>query len=469
PDGTTKGVGGWIDELKVVEGPFTYEEVCNHARGTLVAVPWDYSGSLRALLQPFIDHETTAFPPTVVSGREAVHAALYGPAATLDPARSDFYICNIDYTTSQGISVHDPGDPEARSIRFAELAPEGEVLWNQYRPESSSNPFCLSCHHPEGKGALTLAALELDTSRGVAEDDPRRQPQQAPPFLLGHVPAGYFAPGKPDVPLNGGPKIDRWIHDGPYYHWTFDEGDGATVRNSAIGDPQAVSTAGTLHGAAFQPSLSRGHALEFDGGADGLGDDLDYVSIDHPVDVEGSELTLSAWMRLGVDGIPDPPDARCRNFHGDGKPCTIIAKSTGVTNLGVDWALRVFYRWDGSPPAWEAQLQVKVGATVHVVAATLVDLTTMDPNGFVPTDWHHLMARFDDGKVDIFLDGTVLASADLGPGSLPTDPTHEVTLGSKLTVGGSPILPFFGLIDDMRIYNRALLDGEVAALAASVP
>ncbi len=85
------------------------------------------------------------------------------------------------------------------------------------RPDSSDNDFCLSCHHEEGQGGLSIDALELDAAT-VAEHDLRRQPTQPPRRVFGNIPADWIPPGAgpggPSEALVAPPEgllIDPWV------------------------------------------------------------------------------------------------------------------------------------------------------------------------------------------------------------------------------------------------------------------
>lgn len=465
--GATKGAGGWIDDVKVVAGPFSPEEICNHARGTVVAVPHNYyppstSSPLRDLLAAFMAalDDNTLYPDSppylfYVSGRESIHKALHGQSAVVWPL-SDHYVCNVDYSQPSGISVDDPGDPEARSVRRRLLFPEGPIVWNQPRPPSLANQFCLSCHEATGKGGLSLAALAPEPET-AAFDDERRQPSQPPRQLFGLVPAHYVGVDEPAT-ATFDPIIDPWINDGPLYLWKLDEGAGAKVRNWVIGDvtqDPPPPDDGTISGAAFKPgahpSVSRGHALELDGIDD-------RVTIDSNLSIGGNALTLAAWLRHYRPGSSPPtPEEQCRIDSVDSS-CTLIAKS----GTALYWSLATYYHATISPPRWRAKLQLRLED--DTIAAIAVDL-----NGFTSGAWHHLAGTYGDGLLQIYLDGALVGTASVSDLKLGTSVAHPVTLGTQLDAAGSPVKPFWGRLDEVRIYDRRLRASEVLELAQTTP
>ncbi len=73
--------------------------------------------------------------------------------------------------------------------------------------------------------------------------------------------------------------------------------------------------------------------------------------------------------------------------------------------------------------------------------------------------WHHLAIRWDGMRKTSFLDGTEVATS-LAAADFDTD---SVRLGGD--IDAAPVALFGGAIDDLRIYSRALGDGEISALA----
>ena len=71
--------------------------------------------------------------------------------------------------------------------------------------------------------------------------------------------------------------------------------------------------------------------------------------------------------------------------------------------------------------------------------------------------WTHLAATYDGRTLRMFVNG-VLVGAEPMSGAL-------ITSGNVLSIGGSVVWGghFEGLIDEVRIYNRALAPGEIRA------
>ncbi|MFS8201263.1 exo-alpha-sialidase [Streptomyces sp. CWNU-52B] len=76
--------------------------------------------------------------------------------------------------------------------------------------------------------------------------------------------------------------------------------------------------------------------------------------------------------------------------------------------------------------------------------------------------WHHLALRRGAGALTLFVDGTATGTADV-PGSVSRNSPFGVHVGQKLDSRAH----FTGAIDDVRVWDRALGDTELAGVRAS--
>lgn len=190
------GVRGWVDEFKVLAHGVDPEVACNHAGGTLVRVVDNTVWSARAEAHPEWAHDEVA----AAAGQET----------------GGRYACFHDYAEDYG--AHLGNIPEGTaSLRAAIHFPEGPLMAGAPRPDSSTNAFCLSCHHEGGQGGLGLGALAYlpDVSH---EDDRRRQPLEPLRRVFGNIPPGWLppgaGPGSPSEALRAPPEgllIDPWV------------------------------------------------------------------------------------------------------------------------------------------------------------------------------------------------------------------------------------------------------------------
>ncbi|MEU6914188.1 exo-alpha-sialidase [Streptomyces olindensis] len=75
--------------------------------------------------------------------------------------------------------------------------------------------------------------------------------------------------------------------------------------------------------------------------------------------------------------------------------------------------------------------------------------------------WHHLALRRGGGTLTLFLDGKALTTADV-PGSVSRNSPFGVHIGQRMDSRAH----FTGAIDDVRVWNRALSDRELASGAS---
>lgn len=89
-------------------------------------------------------------------------------------------------------------------------------------------------------------------------------------------------------------------------------------------------------------------------------------------------------------------------------------------------------------------------------------------SSFVPTDslWHHVVGVCDEaaGQVRLYMDGALLGTATITPGSGILSSSMPMTIGARESGNSSPPnydFQFIGKIDEVAIYNRALSGAEI--------
>ncbi len=194
--------------------------------------------------------------------------------------------------------------------------------------------------------------------------------------------------------------------DGLVAHWSFDEGQSTELRDSA------GQNHGKIHGAEWV-TLGDGHALQFDGKDD-------YVDCGNDPSLDLTEsMTLEAWIKpLGKPG-----------------------GEVGVVGKFFESFLITFYA-DGN--CW---WYIDSG-TNHVKAPVVLK------------KWNHLVATFDGEIMAFYLNG---AQVGRGKSKFPkADHGKNFLIGRafpdmvKLDQTYGKIRAFKGLIDNVRVYNRAM-------------
>jgi hypothetical protein len=193
--------------------------------------------------------------------------------------------------------------------------------------------------------------------------------------------------------------------------YAFEEGAGTTTA-----DATGKSHTGTLSGATWTTAGKNGKALSFNGVNS-------YVSAADANDLDLTNgMTLEAWVR---------PSA----LSGWN---TVVMKEGSATTLAYS-----LYAHDNSP--WPSNT-IRIGNVDRVAAGTSpLPLNT----------WTHLAATYDGTTMRLFVNGVqVGARAQTG---------NIVVSTRTLRIGGNSVWGeyFNGLIDDVRIYNRALTAAEI--------
>ena len=199
--------------------------------------------------------------------------------------------------------------------------------------------------------------------------------------------------------------------------YNFDEGTGTTAADSS-----GNGLTGDISGAVWAAGRN-GNALAFDGAND-------WVTVNDANALDLTRVTISAWVR---------PSAHT-------PWTTVVLKETSG-----DLAYALYANDDGSRPAG----YVQIGGVHGVATGTAV----------VPINtWTHLTYTYDGARMRLYVNGTLVRTV--------TRTGNIVLSTGALRIGGNSSWGeyFTGLIDDVRVYNRALSLAEVQAdMATPVP
>jgi hypothetical protein len=200
--------------------------------------------------------------------------------------------------------------------------------------------------------------------------------------------------------------------------WRFEEGTGTTTADSS-----GNANTGTLfHGPTWQPpaNCKQGRCLSFDG-VDDFGEAPDSPSLS-----PRSAITIAAWVRMA-------------------------ALSGGFTPIT---------HKHGEARAWWFGFHPNSSTVIHWSNEGGVFPHSVD--GHIPSvlgTWRHLVVTYENGVGRrIYSDGGLVAS-DTATGLIPD------TTGPMLIAHGWDF--WHGLIDEIRIYNRALSAAEIQAIYAA--
>lgn len=195
-------------------------------------------------------------------------------------------------------------------------------------------------------------------------------------------------------------------------YWSFDEGTGNIAHDSS-----GYGNEGTVYGGAEWVDGVSGKALSFDGVDN-------YINCGTGIPSFGGALpfTISAWIEWENDGV-------------------------------------VVSRYDNYV---EGEYFVKISDNGHIGFHREIPPWSFIGNSAVTkTEWHHIIARYDGNQMTIFLDS--INDGSMISGESSSAPATPVIIGADLLYG-TPHLSFKGLIDEIRIYNRALSEFEIETL-----
>ncbi len=216
-------------------------------------------------------------------------------------------------------------------------------------------------------------------------------------------------------------------------YWTFDGAD--THSNGVTDDKSGFGNNGTLTGANGLPTRTIGkvgQALNFDGVDD-------YVNIGDPAILKFTtqNFTICGWVNA-------------RSAPAGGPAAGIIARADD--NVGVTRTISLEVA--GTTNSGKGTFQLFDGTNNPFIRT---------PSSLAGTGWRHMCGVRVSGNIRLFLDGSEVS------GSPATDTAGNVdtsgltwAIGERRDNGLGANLD--GLIDDVRIYNRALSAGEIQNL-----
>jgi hypothetical protein len=202
-------------------------------------------------------------------------------------------------------------------------------------------------------------------------------------------------------------------------HWPLDETSGLMASDIVSGFD------GTLVGGPiWLPTGGRvGGALAFDG-AD---DYVDIGTIDIPA---GNGMTVALWLR------PDAVSSMAR----------LISKATGTAEQDHYWMVSMF--------GTALRFRLKAGGSTSTLLT--------QQNLLVAGRWYHVACTYDQSAMRIYVNGAPLVSLPK-TGMLDVNPAVTAAIGDQPPGAGDD--PFAGVIDDVRLYQRALSEMEIGLLA----
>jgi len=197
-------------------------------------------------------------------------------------------------------------------------------------------------------------------------------------------------------------------------YYSFDN-----IKGEIVTDMSGNSIDGTIKGNPKIVEGKSGSALEFNGNSDyviaGNKDTLDSIA---------KALTLSAWIKTS-----NPAKQA-------------IVKKNGTGGWG--------------PGSISIEVDPQPNAKVCIF-----DLNPQQCSGstaVVDSKWHHVAGTWDGKTFKLYIDGTLNATCATGG---EVTPSKEALCVAVADAPEAPCIYFSGVIDDVRVYNRALTEPEI--------
>lgn len=209
--------------------------------------------------------------------------------------------------------------------------------------------------------------------------------------------------------------------------WSMDEGSGSVALDSAAGIWN-----GTLEGPTWSPDGVGAHALGATSGALRFNGAGDVVQLGAP-DVSGNELTMTGWIRADDFDV------------SDGR---ILSKASGVLGEEHFWMLSTF-REGGLD---RLRFRIRTNGTTSTLVASGAALR--------PDEWIFVAATYDGQTMRLYQDGELVGSK-AKTGAIATSPAVPAAIGNQPDGSRS----FDGLIDEVRLYSRALSPEDLSLVA----
>jgi hypothetical protein len=211
--------------------------------------------------------------------------------------------------------------------------------------------------------------------------------------------------------------------------------------------------------------LVASYALDGDAN-DGSGNELNGTIVGDPNFVEGLD-----GMALDLDGVDDVVELGTFDIVGG----ITLAAWIRPDDFEINDA-RIISKaneWSGDNHWWmvstisETSLRFRLKTDEGPATATLVSDPVLEAGVFA-----HIAATWDGSMMRLYKDGVEIASQEKAGTAVAVDPNISVAIGSQpsdaFASDPSHVVKFFdGLIDDVRIYDRALSEGELLYLAGA--
>ncbi len=226
------------------------------------------------------------------------------------------------------------------------------------------------------------------------------------------------------------------IRTGLVAWWRMNEASSGACAGATVVDSTRNANTGTCNSS---PTYVAGRigpgALNFDGVND-------YVSISNSSSITPSYITVSFWFKL---------NALTTTTVSGGASTSSMYVLGKANNTATDDAY-VVYKSSGH------LLYFHVKSYLNAAVST----TSLSAGS-----WYFFTGTYDGANIKTYLNGVLEGTTGYAGGTIAYDST-ALTIGRRYTASGYNAY-FNGIIDELRIYSRALTDADVLQLYKSMP
>ena len=208
------------------------------------------------------------------------------------------------------------------------------------------------------------------------------------------------------------------VPDGLVGYWRFNQNSGTRAFDESGAGNDA--TMYNMDPGSDWVSGRAGNGLDFDG-------NNDYLDCGGSSSFEINQITVACWVNTTESAAYR--QLVCKNYGGG-----LYSYSLSLNNLRP-----AVYLGGTSNEGW------------HQAFSSLT-----------PGQWHHVAFTYDGNKLIIYINGSVDRVISPITGTVNPNSGTPVWIGSRSDIGGRE---FDGILDDVRIYNRALSPSEIILLS----
>lgn len=338
---------------------------------------------------------------------------------------------SLEETADESASRPAPNQPrqtpqQMLNARRVKALTDALQFFQQRDPETANllSAILDSLHQPSGLGPNALADDLARMKNRVRELVRRGDMESASALNYAQIMSFYThdfppQPPHPNVKLGGTPGPGGLV-----LYFPFDAPD----TNGVVHDESGAGNDGQVFGAQWVPNGKFGGAYRFS-----VSNFTDRIVIPNSETLNSEDITLTAWIKASANtGLYE------RIFDKD---------------FYHGFALSLSGDWQNGNTRGKLLWETGNGTVMGHEA---------DDN-----QWHHVAAAYDGRTVRCYVDGVETSHRARKTGPLSTSGWDLCIGNTVVDYGWEELMAFDGLIDEVRVYNRALSAGEIQSLATA--